>query len=57
MLYDAGVSIGVASDNKAYQRFGISLQREMELLARSQSWLADRIDVLQHQYTTRTSMV
>lgn len=32
MLYDAGVSIGVASDNKAYQRFGISLQREIELL-------------------------
>ena len=32
MLYAAGVSIGIASDNRAYQRFGISLQREMELL-------------------------
>ncbi|MEO1212440.1 MAG: amidohydrolase family protein [Bacteroidota bacterium] len=31
-LYDAGVSIGLASDNKTYQSFGKSLQREMELL-------------------------
>ncbi|MDW3647262.1 MAG: amidohydrolase family protein [Bacteroidia bacterium] len=31
-LYEAGVSIGLATDNKAYQSFGKSIQREMELL-------------------------
>jgi len=34
-LYQAGARIGVASDNKPYQSFGKSLQREMELLVAS----------------------
>ncbi|MEM6802592.1 MAG: amidohydrolase family protein [Bacteroidota bacterium] len=34
-LIEAGAQIGVASDNPPYQRFGISLQRELELLAQA----------------------
>lgn len=34
-MYKAGARIGAASDNQPYQRFGKSLQRELELLAKS----------------------